>query len=108
MTVTRRAWIAHRFASSKRCTRYASAASCSASKASACHRSPDTLYICVSSLTKRANGSFRSRSSVVFWYRRISISARVPGRYRWFFFAAPAPPAAPPPANRALRERHLL
>lgn len=37
MMVTRFAWIAHRFESSKRCTRNASAASCSACMACDCH-----------------------------------------------------------------------
>lgn len=35
------------------------------------------------SLTTRAKGSFCSSKSVLFWYRRISLNARVPGRNRF-------------------------
>ena len=41
------------------------------------------------SRTSRWNGSFRIRSSVDFWYRRISRRATVPGRYRWGFLTPP-------------------
>jgi hypothetical protein len=39
-------------------------------------------YLCVSSRTTRANGSLRIKSSVDFWYLRISFKALVPGLYR--------------------------
>jgi len=69
--VTLFAWIAHKFVSSNRCTRNASAASCSAIIAVLCHRSscatwPGSKY-CAISLTNRAKGSFSSRRSVDCW-----------------------------------------
>ncbi|CAA6675081.1 unnamed protein product [Spirodela intermedia] len=78
MIVTRLAWIAQRFVSSKSPTRYASAASWRADTAS-----------CAISLTRRWNGSFRISSSVLFWYLRISLRATVPGLKRWGFFTPP-------------------
>ena len=41
------------------------------------------------SLTSLWKGSLRMRSSVDFWYLRISRRATVPGRYRWAFFTPP-------------------
>lgn len=40
--------------------------------------------VCFVLLTSLANGSLRSSRSVLFWYLRISSSARVPGLYRFF------------------------
>ena len=79
--VTLFVWMAHRLESSRRPTRYASEASCRAIMA--------PLWNCMFilprswaiSLTCRLNGSFRMSSSVDFWYRQISRSATVPGRY---------------------------
>ena len=48
-----------------------------------------TLKSCAISRTSRWKGSLRMRSSVDFWYRRISRSATVPGRKRWGFFTPP-------------------
>jgi len=45
-------------------------------------------------LTRRANGSFRSKRSPVFWYFRISLSARVPGLYLLFLPTGTGSPAA--------------
>ena len=88
MMVTRLACIAQRFVSSKRPTRYASAASCTARTADAWkRRSP--LKSCAISRTRRWNGSLRMRSSVDFWYLRISRSATVPGLYLWGFLTPP-------------------
>lgn len=44
-------------------------------------------------LTSLWNGSFKSSRSVVFWYFRISLSATVPGLYR--FVRVGAGPGAP-------------
>lgn len=44
-------------------------------------------------LTNLWNGSFNSNKSVVFWYFRISLSATVPGLYR--FVRCGAGPGAP-------------
>ena len=76
--VTRLACMAHKLVSSKRPIRCASAASCKARIADACQ-----LYVCRArpcwiSLTNRANGSRRMSKSVLFWYCRISRSARSP------------------------------
>jgi hypothetical protein len=81
--VTRFAWMAHKFVSSNRCTRKASAASCNAWIAWLCHRrliaaecgrmSPHI------SRTRREKGSLSIRRSVDCWYRRISRRAMVPG-----------------------------
>lgn len=120
--VTRLACIAHRLlchnwsalwkewvtppthASSKRCTRYASVASCKARRAELCHRKSElflkfvsvviscvisltlfarlSMWLCIMGRTRtiREKGSFRRRRSVLFWYFRISRSATVPGR----------------------------
>jgi hypothetical protein len=88
MIVTRLAWMAHRLVSSKRPTRYASAASCRARTAEPWKRR-SVLNSWAISRTKRWNGSFRMRSSVDFWYRLISRRATVPGRYLWGFFTPP-------------------
>jgi hypothetical protein len=46
------------------------------------------MLVLSAELTRRANGSLRISKSVLFWYLRISSSARVPGLYL-FFSAAP-------------------
>eukprot|EP00961_Rhodomonas_salina_P081908 1101318-Rhodomonas_salina.1 len=67
MTVLRRAWIAHGFASSNKCTRYASGPLCNASNASACHRRPETFgTLC----TRNAS----SRSRLWFQVCRLAVS----------------------------------
>ena len=80
----------HRLASSKRDTKYASTASC---------RHMMTLpWKCMSVLptswaisrTSHEKGSFRIRSSVLFWYCQISQMATVPGRYLLGFLTLPA------------------
>lgn len=48
-----------------------------------------TLKSCAISRTRRWKGNLRMRSSVDFWYRRISRSATVPGRKRWGFLTPP-------------------
>ncbi len=68
-------------ASSKRWTRYASAASCSAIRASACMRRSD-MYVVMSSRITRANGNRGISRFVVFWNFRISRRATMPGRAR--------------------------
>uniref|UniRef100_A0A8R7QW43 Secreted protein n=1 Tax=Triticum urartu TaxID=4572 RepID=A0A8R7QW43_TRIUA len=78
MMVTRLAWMAQRLVSSKRPTRYASAASWSASTAWLWNRR-SVLKSWAISRTRRWNGSLRMSSSVLFWYLRISRSATVPG-----------------------------
>ena len=110
--VTRFAWMAARFVSSKSETRYASDASCSAMTAEDWKRrsvytklsvdireakgdEAHTLKSCAISRTSRWKGSLRMRSSVDFWYRRISRSATVPGRKRWGFFTPPVAACAP-------------
>ena len=79
MIVTRLAWIAHKLVSSKRPTRYASDASWSARTAEDWNRK-SVLKSCAISRTRRWNGSLRIKSSVDFWYLRISRKATVPGR----------------------------
>ncbi|KAK2974782.1 hypothetical protein RJ640_026758 [Escallonia rubra] len=76
--VTLLAWMAHRLVSSKRPTRYASAASCSAATAELWNRR-SVLKSWAISLTSLWKGSFLINSSVLFWYFRISLSATVPG-----------------------------
>ncbi|WVZ59556.1 LOW QUALITY PROTEIN: hypothetical protein U9M48_009681 [Paspalum notatum var. saurae] len=66
----------------------ASAASCSAATADDWNRR-SVLKSCAISRTRRWKGSFRIRSSVLFWYLRISRSATVPGRKRCGFFTPP-------------------
>ena len=48
-----------------------------------------TLKSWAISRTRRWKGSLRMRSSVDFWYRRISRRATVPGRNLWGFFTPP-------------------
>ena len=67
MMVTRLAWMAARLVSSNRPTRYASAASCSASTAEDWKRR-SVLKSWAISLTRRWKGSLRISSSVDFWY----------------------------------------
>ncbi|KAL7083543.1 hypothetical protein ACP275_14G170500 [Erythranthe tilingii] len=86
--VTLLAWMAQRLVSSKSPTRYASAASCSAATAELWKRR-SVLKSCAISRTSLWNGSLRIRSSVDFWYLRISRRATVPGRKRWGFFTPP-------------------
>ena len=78
--VTRLAWIAHRFVSSKRPTRYDSEASCSARMAVDWKRR-SVLKSCAISRTSRWKGSLRMSNSVLFWYLRISLKATVPGLF---------------------------
>jgi len=47
------------------------------------------LKSCAISRTKRWNGNFRIKSSVDFWYRRISRKATVPGLYLCGFLTPP-------------------
>eukprot|EP00958_Prasinococcus_capsulatus_P022929 scaffold3307_cov371-Prasinococcus_capsulatus_cf.AAC.5 len=93
LIVTRFACIAQRLQSSKRCTMKSSVASCSAMSDSAVKRRGVFAGAkpCAISLTKRANGSFRIRTSTVLWYLRISRSATVPGLYRCLFGLACLP-----------------
>lgn len=78
--VTLLAWMAQRLASENRRTMNASAASCRAIKAYPCHIMCSRLNVWHTSRTSRENGALRSRRPVDFWYLRISMSARVPGR----------------------------
>jgi len=78
MIVTRLPWIAHRFASSKRLQRCASAASCKAKIAVPCQRKAIRDICCWISRTNRANGNLRSSKSVDAWYALISRNARSP------------------------------
>merc|ERR1712091_409286 len=80
--------MAHRLVSSNSPTRYASAASWRARTAEPWkRRSP--LKSWAISRTRRWNGSLRMRSSVDFWYLRISRRATVPGLYLWGFLTPP-------------------
>ncbi|PKI77409.1 hypothetical protein CRG98_002182 [Punica granatum] len=88
MMVTLLAWIAHRLVSSNSPTRYASAASWSASTAWLWNLR-SVLKSCAISRTSLWNGSFLMSSSVLFWYFLISRSATVPGLYLWGFFTPP-------------------
>ncbi|OQU75745.1 hypothetical protein SORBI_3010G021401 [Sorghum bicolor] len=78
MMVTRLAWMAQRLVSSKRPT----------STAWLWNRR-SVLKSWAISRTRRWKGSFRIRSSVLFWYLRISRSATVPGLYLCGFFTPP-------------------
>jgi hypothetical protein len=54
--------------------------------------------------TNLEKGSLAINVSVLFWYRRISINARVPGRYRRFFpfgTGSPAPHVSQPSQKRS-------
>merc|ERR1712224_276726 len=86
--VTRLAWMAQRLVSSKSPTREASEASWRAITAEDWKRR-SVLKSWAISLTRRWKGSLRMRSSVDFWYLRISLRATVPGRYLWGFFTPP-------------------
>ena len=88
MMVTRLAWMAHKFVSSNKPTKYASDASWSAKTAEDWNRK-SVLKSCAISRTRRWNGSLRIKSSVDFWYLRISRSATVPGRYLCGFLTPP-------------------
>ena len=77
--------MAHRLVSSNSPTRYASAASCSASTAELWNLR-SVLYSWAISLTSLWKGSFLTNSSVLFWYFLISRRATVPGLKRWGFF----------------------
>merc|ERR1740138_931113 len=88
MMVTRLAWIAQRVVSSNSEGRYASDASCSAMMACDWKRR-SVLKSCATSRTRRWKGSLRIKSSVLFWYLRISRSATVPGLKRWGFLTPP-------------------
>jgi len=81
MIVTRFAWIAQRLQSSKRWTRKSSVASWIASRLSAVYLKGSGETSLEISRTKRQNGAFRMRSSVLFWNFLISFNARVPGLY---------------------------
>lgn len=87
--VTLLAWMAQRFVSSNRPTKYDSAASWSAAMAEAWNLR-SVLKSCAISRTKRWNGSFLISSSVLFWYLLISLKATVPGRKRCGFLMPPA------------------
>ena len=89
MMVTRFAWIAHKLVSSKIPTRYASEASWIAWIADDWNRR-SALNSWAISRTNLWNGSFLTRSSVDFWYFRISLSDTVPGRNLWGFLIPPA------------------
>ena len=89
MMVTRLAWMAHKLVSSKRPTKYASEASCKA-KIAVDWKRKSVLKSWAISRTKRWNGSLRIKSSVDFWYLRISRKATVPGRYLCGFLTPPA------------------
>lgn len=79
--VTRFAWIAHKLQSSKRCTRKSSVASWIARRLSAVYRKGSGETSLEISRTRRQNGAFRIKSSVLFWNFRISFRASVPGLY---------------------------
>ncbi|KAF8662187.1 hypothetical protein HU200_056384 [Digitaria exilis] len=78
MMVTRLAWMAQRLVSSKRPTSTAWL-----------WKRRSVLKSWAISRTRRWKGSLRIRSSVLFWYLRISRSATVPGLYLWGFFTPP-------------------
>lgn len=88
--VTRFAWIAHKFASSKRWTMNASVASCRARMAWLCQRRGSWLFKYVKSVatsrTSLAKGSFLRSNDVLFWKCLISRRATVPGRYLFLGF----------------------
>ena len=88
--VTLFAWMVHRLVSSKRDTKNASAASCRHMMALPWKHMSVLPTSWVISWTSREKGSFQIRISVLFWYRRISWRATVPGRYFLVFFTFPA------------------
>ena len=93
MMVTLLAWMAHRLVSSKTSMRYASEASWSAKTALPWNLKSLLMFWAISR-TSLWNGSFLIRRSVDFWYLRISLSATVPGRYRWGLLIPPCCGAA--------------
>ena len=82
--------MAQSLASSMRDTKYASAASCRHMMALPwkCKSCLPTSWAI--SQTSHEKGSFRIRSSVLFWYHQISRRATVPGQYFLVFFTFPA------------------
>ena len=86
--VTCLAWIAHKFVSSNRPTKNASAASCSAIIAEDWNLK-FTLKSWATSLISLWNGNFWINNSMDLWYLWISMSALVPGWYLCGFFNAP-------------------
>ena len=88
--VTLLACMAHRLASSKRDTKYASAASCRHMMVLPWKRMSVLPTSWAISRTSHENGSFPIRSSVLFWYRQILQRATVPGRYLLVFLTFPA------------------
>ena len=80
----------HRLASSKRDTIYASAASCRHMMVLPWKHISVFPTSWAISRTSRENGSFWIRSSVLFWYHRISQRATVPGRYLLGLLTFPA------------------
>ncbi|CAN1166113.1 hypothetical protein LINPERPRIM_LOCUS34114 [Linum perenne] len=88
MIVTLLAWIAQRLVSSKSPTRYASAASWRAETAELWNLR-SVLKSWAISRTRRWKGSLRIKSSVLFWYLRISRRATVPGLNLCGFFTPP-------------------
>ena len=88
--VTLLACMVHRLASSKRDTKNASAASCRHIMALPWKHMSVFPTSWVISWTSRENGSFRIRSSVLFWYCWILQRATVPGQYLLGFLTFPA------------------
>ena len=89
MMVTLLAWIAQRLVSSKRETRYASAASWRAKTAEDWNLS-SCLHSWAIYLTILWKGSFLINKSVDFWYFLISLRATVPGLNLWGFLTPTA------------------
>merc|ERR1712226_7116 len=89
MTVTRSAWMAHNTQSSINCTKYVSAASCSAISAELWNLKsfPLGIMFVAISLINREKGNLGIRRFVLFWYLLISKRALVPGRYRLFLLS---------------------
>ena len=88
--VTLLACMVHRLASSKRDTKYASAASCRHMMVLPWKRMSVLPTSWAISWTSCEKGSFRIRSSVLFWYHQISWRATVPGQYLLGFLTFPA------------------
>ena len=88
--VTLLACMAHRLVSSKRDTKNASAASCRHMMALPWKHMSVLPTSWAISRTSPEKGSFRIRSSVLFWYRQISWRATVPGWYFLVFLTFPA------------------
>lgn len=80
--------MAQRFESVNKSTMYTSVASCKVIIALFWNLRP-VLIESATSRTTLWKGSFLIRSSVLFWYLRISRRATVPGRKRWVFFTPP-------------------